>query len=217
MIKQCLQCNSDFEENTHTGQEQKYCSATCRYRAANSRRENKIKEEAINSINNETTKHQVNYTRQNDDGYNAVNSIPLQNNTLLDRPSTFRESNINTNDSYERRRDFVTQENNGVSNHYIGVLEKYYDTRSENKFLMSELIREKEKVRQLEKDLEEDEEEEEDYSNENVKAFQDYLNVFTDKFREDPLTMVTMFSSLLPPIISGVSDKIASVFKPKTA
>ena len=45
--KNCLVCGNSFPLNTK-GDEQKYCSHSCRYKAANERRINKIKEQAIN-------------------------------------------------------------------------------------------------------------------------------------------------------------------------
>ena len=44
MIKKCIKCNNDYESTQKSGQEQKYCSKTCRNKAANERRENDMAE-----------------------------------------------------------------------------------------------------------------------------------------------------------------------------
>jgi DNA-directed RNA polymerase subunit RPC12/RpoP len=42
-MKNCIQCGKEFQERENkTGQEQKYCSSSCRMKAANKRREEKL-------------------------------------------------------------------------------------------------------------------------------------------------------------------------------
>jgi len=51
-MKNCIQCGKEFQEReSKTGQEQKYCSSSCRMKAANKRREEKL----INTYKNDTT------------------------------------------------------------------------------------------------------------------------------------------------------------------
>lgn len=220
MSKNCEQCNNPFEDISKSGHEQKYCSITCRYKSANIRRENKIKQETINSINNESTKHQVNDTRQNDNGVNGNNSFTLPNRAIdyLGQDLPFRSNNIQTNENFNTTRSFATQENNGIGAHYIGILEKYFDTRSENKFIVSELMREKEKVIKLQKELDEiyaeDEENENEAEAEKPKTIpEQYLKIIMEGFREDPATMTNMVKTLVPAFIGGITD----MFKSKTA
>lgn len=42
--KKCQECGKDYESKNTSGQEQKYCSSSCRNKAANKRRENSILE-----------------------------------------------------------------------------------------------------------------------------------------------------------------------------
>ena len=51
-MKNCTQCGKEFQESeVKSGQEQKYCSSSCRMKAANKRREEKL----INTYRNEPT------------------------------------------------------------------------------------------------------------------------------------------------------------------
>jgi hypothetical protein len=51
-MKNCIQCGKEFQESeVRTGHEQKYCSSSCRMKAANKRREEKL----INTYRNEPT------------------------------------------------------------------------------------------------------------------------------------------------------------------
>jgi DNA-directed RNA polymerase subunit RPC12/RpoP len=51
-MKNCIQCGKEFQESeVRTGHEQKYCSSSCRMKAANKRREEKL----INTYKNEPT------------------------------------------------------------------------------------------------------------------------------------------------------------------
>ena len=55
-MKQCNQCGKEFQEaSVRTGHEQKYCSSSCRMKAANKRREEKL----INTYKNEPTQKQT--------------------------------------------------------------------------------------------------------------------------------------------------------------
>lgn len=55
-MKNCIQCGKEFQESeVRTGQEQKYCSSSCRMKAANKRREEKL----INTYKNEPTQQQT--------------------------------------------------------------------------------------------------------------------------------------------------------------
>jgi hypothetical protein len=51
-MKNCIQCGKEFQESPiKTGHEQKYCSSSCRMKAANKRREERL----INTYKNEAT------------------------------------------------------------------------------------------------------------------------------------------------------------------
>jgi hypothetical protein len=55
-MKNCIQCGKEFQESeVRTGHEQKYCSSSCRMKAANKRREEKL----INTYKNEPTEQQA--------------------------------------------------------------------------------------------------------------------------------------------------------------
>ena len=55
-MKNCIQCGKEFQEGeVRTGHEQKYCSSSCRMKAANKRREEKL----INTYKNEPTQQQT--------------------------------------------------------------------------------------------------------------------------------------------------------------
>ena len=55
-MKNCIQCGKEFQESeVRTGHEQKYCSSSCRMKAANKRREEKL----INTYKNEPTQQQT--------------------------------------------------------------------------------------------------------------------------------------------------------------
>ena len=220
MIKQCLQCNSDFEENTHTGQEQKYCSATCRYRAANSRRENKIKQEAINSMNNETAKDQDN-NPNNIVTSNGRTSETLQHTTNRNNDNTYseRENRIdNTNNHYKSETSINNNSGFGYSSDYIGLLGKYYETQGEARFMHSELTKANDKIRELQSELneyyeEDDEIERLELAQKQAPQHEQIMKSFADMFREDPVNTTNMVKTLVPSLIGGIAD----MFKSKTA
>lgn len=56
--KNCLVCGNTFPINTK-GDEQKYCSHSCRYKAANERRINKIKEQAITNAGYQNSQNNI--------------------------------------------------------------------------------------------------------------------------------------------------------------
>jgi hypothetical protein len=41
-VKKCIECGNDYESKNTTGQEQKYCSSTCRNKAGHKRRESNL-------------------------------------------------------------------------------------------------------------------------------------------------------------------------------
>jgi len=55
MIKKCIQCGNEYESTQKAGQEQKYCSKSCRNKAANERRENNMAEKFKREIQQATT------------------------------------------------------------------------------------------------------------------------------------------------------------------
>jgi hypothetical protein len=52
--KKCIVCSKEFAPLNNKGDEQKYCSHSCRYKAANERRIAKIRNEAYNEANPST-------------------------------------------------------------------------------------------------------------------------------------------------------------------
>jgi len=220
MIKQCLQCNSDFEENTHTGQEQKYCSATCRYRAANSRRENKIKQEAINSMNNENTKDQYS-NPTNSITSNGSTSETLQHTTNRNNHNTLPEGQNridNANHHYQPQTSIGNNNGFGYSSDYIGLLGKYYETQGEARFMYSELTKANDKIRELQSELneyyeEDDEIERLELAQKQAPQHEQIMKSFADMFRDDPVNTTNMVKTLVPSIIGGITD----MFKSKTA
>lgn len=48
--KKCQECGSEYESKNTSGQEQKYCSSSCRGKAANKRRENNLLEKLKGQI-----------------------------------------------------------------------------------------------------------------------------------------------------------------------
>lgn len=220
MIKQCLQCNSDFEENTHTGQEQKYCSATCRYRAANSRRENKIKQEAINSMNNENTKDQYS-NPTNSITSNGSTSETLQHTTNRNNHNTLPEGQNridNANHHYQPQTSIGNNNGFGYSSDYIGLLGKYYETQGEARFMYSELTKANDRIRELEDSLEEYYEEDDkikelEDSQKAAPMHEKIIESIMVQFKQDPKGTAEMVKTLVPALIGGVAD----MFKSKTA
>lgn len=54
MIKKCIQCGNDYESIQKSGQEQKYCSKSCRNKSANERRESVLAEKLKREIHEQT-------------------------------------------------------------------------------------------------------------------------------------------------------------------
>lgn len=78
-MKNCIQCQKEFQESeVRTGHEQKYCSSSCRMKAANKRREEKL----INTYKNETPTSQQ-----------AITELPMPQRTEY-RPNIGRDISI---------------------------------------------------------------------------------------------------------------------------
>ena len=53
-IKECQECGKEYENKTTSGHEQKYCSSSCRNKAANKRRESSLVEKLKGTIQSTT-------------------------------------------------------------------------------------------------------------------------------------------------------------------
>ena len=186
MAKNCEQCNNPFEDNTKSGYEQKYCSTTCRYKAANIRRENKIKLETINSINEkqETT-----------------------NSTNLGINSNIPYSNLLQN---ETRYNFPLQPQNERMDNYktIELLEKNFDTKGQLnyaelriEYLTKELEEYKQKVTMLEFELDSLDDDDND-DNEGMGKMGDVVQNILTQFKSDPINTINFTKELIGSFLS---------------
>jgi hypothetical protein len=107
MTKTCLQCGANFEDVIHSGHEKKYCSSTCRNKAANMRREQKIE-----------------------------NDIKLQYELLpkeapqIEKIETTKEFSYNA-PTYERYEHRPNAQFNGVESYSIGLLRENFKTETQ--------------------------------------------------------------------------------------
>jgi hypothetical protein len=193
MSKNCEQCNNPFEDNTKSGYEQKYCSTTCRYKAANIRRENKIKLETINSINEkqETT-----------------------NSTNLGTNSDIATSNLFQN---EARYNFPLQPQNQRMDNYkaIELLEKNFETKGQLnyaelriEYLTKELEEYKKKNTMLEFELD-SLEDEDDSENDSMGKIGDVVQNLITQFKSDPINTISFAKELIGSFLSPQTKQTA--------
>ena len=186
MTKNCQQCNNPFEDITKSGYEQKYCSTTCRYKAANIRREQKIKQETINSINEkEETSNSANL--------GANSNIPYSN--LLQN---------------ETRYNFPLQPQNERMDNYktIELLEKNFDTKGQLnyaelriEYLTKELEEYKQKVTMLEFELDSLDDDDND-DNEGMGKMGDVVQNILTQFKSDPINTINFTKELIGSFLS---------------
>jgi hypothetical protein len=193
MTKNCQQCNNPFEDITKSGYEQKYCSTTCRYKAANIRREQKIKQETINSINEkEETSNSANL---------GVNSnIPTSN--LLQN---------------ETRYNFPLQPQNERMDNYktIELLEKNFDTKGQLnyaelriEYLTKELEEYRQKVTMLEFELDSLDDDDDD-DNDGMGKMGDVVQNILTQFKSDPINTINFTKELIGSFLSPQPKPVA--------
>ena len=107
MTKTCLQCGANFEDVIHSGHEKKYCSSTCRNKAANMRREQKIE----NDIKQQ---------------YELLPKEAPQ----IEKIETTKEFSYNA-PTYERYEHRPNPQFNGVESYSIGLLRENFKTETQ--------------------------------------------------------------------------------------
>jgi hypothetical protein len=101
-IKKCLECGNDYESKNTTGQEQKYCSSTCRNKAANKRRESNLFEKLKGHLHE--TANIGNAERENEKQFIESNSTSYGKNFGLSAERIFELVSTNANLSAENKR-----------------------------------------------------------------------------------------------------------------
>ena len=106
-MKNCEQCGKEFEAQYKTGNEQKYCSHSCRYKAANIRKIEKIKAEYSNESRKEESKSIGNLERQDD------RFLRLQSNSTYDIYSLIERLGEAKNEAfrYQLKAEKLDEEN----------------------------------------------------------------------------------------------------------
>ena len=186
MTKNCQQCNNPFEDITKSGYEQKYCSTTCRYKAANIRREQKIKQETINSINEKEE---------------------TSNRTNLGTNSNIPTSNLLQN---EIRYNFPLQLQNERMDNYktIELLEKNFETKGQLNYAelrIEYLTKELEECKRAYSELEFEYDSlntENDSENEGMGKMGDVVQNILTQFKSDPINTINFTKELIGSFLS---------------
>lgn len=100
--KKCQECGNDYEVKTTSGHEQKYCSSSCRAKAANKRRENNLFEKLKGQIQPST--NIGNEERQNERNFVENNSTNYGKSFGLSPERIFELVSTNANLSAENKR-----------------------------------------------------------------------------------------------------------------
>jgi uncharacterized membrane protein YukC len=100
--KKCQQCGNDYENKTTSGHEQKYCSSSCRAKAANKRRENNLFEKFKGTI--QSTTNIGNAERENERRIIENNSTDYGKSFGLSAERIFELVSTNANLSAENKR-----------------------------------------------------------------------------------------------------------------
>jgi len=100
--KKCQQCGNDYEIKTTSGHEQKYCSSSCRGKAANKRRENNLFEKFKGTIQQPT--NIGNAARENEKRVIEYNSTNYGKSFDLSAERIFELVSTNANLSAENKR-----------------------------------------------------------------------------------------------------------------
>jgi len=101
-IKKCQECGNDYENKTTSGHEQKYCSSSCRAKAANKRRENNLFEKFKGTI--QQTTNIGNGERENERSFVENNSTTYGKSFGLSPERIFELVSTNANLSAENKR-----------------------------------------------------------------------------------------------------------------
>jgi hypothetical protein len=100
--KKCQECGNDYENKTTSGHEQKYCSSSCRAKAANKRRENNLFEKFKGTI--QQTTNIGNAERENERRIIENNSTDYGKSFGLSAERIFELVSTNANLSAENKR-----------------------------------------------------------------------------------------------------------------
>lgn len=100
--KKCQECGNDYENKTTSGHEQKYCSSSCRAKAANKRRENNLFEKFKGTI--QSTTNIGNAERENERRIIENNSTDYGKSFGLSAERIFELVSTNANLSAENKR-----------------------------------------------------------------------------------------------------------------
>jgi predicted RNase H-like nuclease (RuvC/YqgF family) len=100
--KKCQECGNEYESKSISGHEQKYCSSSCRNKAANKRRENNLFEKFKGTIQQPTIIG--NAERQNESRIIEKNSTDYGKNYGLSFDRIFELVSTNANLSAENKR-----------------------------------------------------------------------------------------------------------------
>ena len=130
--KKCQECGNDYESKSSSGQEQKYCSSSCRNKAANKRRENNLFEKFKGAI--QPTTIIGNEERQNERRIVENNSTDYGKNYGLSFERIFELVSVNANLSAENKRLEEKIKNVEIE---LSTLEMEFD-ELENKFQENE-------------------------------------------------------------------------------
>jgi hypothetical protein len=100
--KKCQECGNDYENKTTSGHEQKYCSSSCRAKAANKRRENNLFEKFKGTI--QSTTNIGNAERENERRIIENNSTNYGKTFGLSPERIFELVSTNANLTAENKR-----------------------------------------------------------------------------------------------------------------
>jgi len=100
--KKCQECGNNYENKTTSGHEQKYCSSSCRAKAANKRRENNLFEKFKGTI--QSTTNIGNAERENERRIIENNSTDYGKSFGLSAERIFELVSTNANLSAENKR-----------------------------------------------------------------------------------------------------------------
>ena len=107
--KKCQECNKDYESTNTSGHEQKYCSSSCRGKAANKRRENNLLEKFKGTIQPKTiignAERENERTEREQDRTNVENNSTYYSRSFgLSTERIFELVSTNANLSAENKR-----------------------------------------------------------------------------------------------------------------
>jgi len=137
--KKCHECGNDYENKTTSGHEQKYCSSSCRAKAANKRRENNLFEKFKGTI--QSTTNIGNAERENERRIIENNSTDYGKSFGLSAERIFELVSTNANLSAENKR--LEEKIKNVENDYqklemeFDELESKFDEQGNSENMIS--------------------------------------------------------------------------------